>query len=337
MASASAMMLNLGACAGGASLAPTDAIRAALIETGGSGFVTITSSTGQEIVSPALGINSSTSVDLSNPTVIVEAGPDMEHVRYRVGALLAPSQGTDPSTVLELWITPDRMVVDSRSFDDVLAAAAPGTDLGALDASLSYIDLTSLGADGSDMAQILGGSSPPDLTALATRLPEVLTEVTQVSEHPNRFRGITDYASLLEALGGDLDTTVRAGSALLAENLDIDAEALANSYLSFFRATTVEVMVELDDLGAARSLSTRAELSGLYRFLFDDANAPALGLSAADAQAARQAMQDAIWRVETKTVFQADEQLVIPPPPPTDLNRTAAWRDFLVRSGLIQG
>lgn len=334
---AAAGTVLLSGCGTAAPAPPAEALRAAFAQSGQSDRLLMTASVGQQLMSPALGIDSSTVVDPANPTVVVEVSPGLEHLRYDVGALNQPLVGTDVGAVLEMWLTDDRIVIDTRSFADALAAADPSVDLGPLDASLSYVDLASVGADAPAVAEALAGSPPPDLTATADRLPGALDQIDQISEHPTRFRGITDYARYVDAVGGDVDATARSATALLALNFGLDPVALANVYVSFFQAATTEVIVELDDLGSVHSVSSRVDLSGLYPFLFAETNAAALGLSPADARAAAQAFEGTIWRIDTITTFEADEQLVVPPPPPTDLDRTAAWRDFMVRSGVAPG
>ncbi len=287
-------------------------------------------------MAPALGIQISTSIDLTRPTVIMESSPGLDHVRFDLGAFFGLPPDTGAPVSMELWLTPERIVLDTRSLADVFAAT-PSINRGPMDASVSYVDVNAIGATSQPLTQALTGSPLPDRPILTRRLPEVLDQLTLISERPTRYRGTTDQASYVEAMGGDLEASARTASAALALNADVDVDGLTQAYVDFFHSVTTEVIVEVDDLGSVRSVSTRADLSSIYRFLFDEARAATFGLSPADARDASQALRDTIWRLETTTTFEPRDQLAIPPPPPTDVDRTAAWRDFLLQSGAIRG
>lgn len=328
------MVAASGCGDGTVALPEAEVLGAALDQTASSSGIEVKTWTAQTLSSSALGVDTSTAINPDRPTVVAEVGSDLSHVRVDLGSLYEPLVGTDLEVGMELWTTPSRLVVDTRSFETLLDAS-PDAQLGPMDPALAYVDIAAAGVNGPQVVAAIAGAPLPDLAELAASLPVALADVAQVGDDPVSFRGTSTFAAFQEALGGDIEMTARSVAAGVALNLGVDVDDLTKVYVDFYRTVPVEVVVELDDDGFVHVISTKADLSGVWTHIFDEANASVLGIPASDAREARAQFADTIWVMETRMEFEPNDDLIVPAAPQADLDRTTEWLDFLVQSGLI--
>lgn len=329
------MVVAVAGCGGGAGrVSDADAVGAALGKTAGSSGIELRTWTAQTLSSAALGVDTSTVIDPDRPVVVARIGPDVRHVRADFGPLYEPLIGATLDFGMELWATPERVVVDTTSFQALLDVN-PAADLGPMDPAVAFVDIAAAGVDGPQVLAAIAGSPLPELSELAATLPGALTDVVQVGDDPVSFRGESTLAAFQEAMGGDIEVAARSVAAGVALNVGVDVDDLTKIYVDFYRVVPIEVFVELDADGFVHAISTSNDLSGVWTHMFNETNARVLGMSASDARLARAEFEDTVWVMETRMEFEPDDDLVVPPAPPTDLDRTTEWLDFLIESGLL--
>ena len=228
---------------------------------------------------------------------------------------------------VEMWLEHDRIVADTRSFQQ-LADADPDFDLGPMAPGLFYIDLKVLEADAPELVDAVAGSSTPDLKEMAVSLPAALITIEQTSTDPPTFVGTTTSARLIEALGGDFESVARCDAAELWMAFDADPDELAELTVEVYQTNTVDVVIELDERGLLSVLWTREDYSDIFRTLADTEGF-GTDLSEEERREAVEALRSAELIMATRVAYEPDPDGEVPLPPPTTEDRTEEWRELL--------
>ena len=306
-------------------------LRAALADTTNVSTYRLSHWTAQTLQLDFAGIDESGEIDQQEPTTLAEISPGRQHYVVDMGALLAPVTGEKLDIKFEIWNDDERLVIDTRSFESILDRN-PGAQLGPFAPGLAYVDLGGSEFAGPELLAAIAGSAPPDLKVLATKLSESLIDVEQTASDPQTFAGTITLADLTEAQGQDVEVVARSGAAGLALNASVDIDTLTELYIDVYESTEAEVVIELDESGLMRSLSSRVDLSGVYSALFEvEGLIP--DLSASERQEALDDVRDAVHILHTRTVFEPDSNLEVPLLPATADDRTELWLEHLVNSG----
>lgn len=318
----------------GSTVTTVGELGAALAETAEVSTYRVSLTTAQTIRFPfdgIDGIDTTAEIDEQAPTMVAEVSPERQHFVLDLGALLGPMMGEELDLKLEMWFDDERLVIDTRDYQQMVDES-PDAQLGPFEPGISYVDLTDFEAESSEVLAALGGSSAPDLRALAEKLPAALISVEQTSPNPPTFVGAITFSDLTETQGQDIRVLARSAAAGLARNSPMSVDALTKFYADFYDSTEVEVTIELDERGLLRVLSTRADFSGLYSAMF---NAAGLipELTDSERREALNEVEDAVHILESRAVYEVDEDLEVPLPPETTDDRTDLWREFLSNGG----
>ncbi len=306
---------------------------AALAETAEVATYRVSLSAAQTISLPFGGVDTTQDIDEQAPTMVGEVSDARQHFVMDLGALLGPMVGEELDLKLEMWIDDERFVIDTRDYEQLLDGN-PGAQLGPFEPGISFIDLSDLEAEGPEMLAAFGGSSLPDLKELAEKLPAALISVEQTSSDPPTYTGTVTFTDLIEAQGQDIEVLSRSTSAGLALNSSMPVDALTRFYVDFYGSTEVEVTIELDERGLLHVLATRADLSNLYRAMFEtEGLLPDIPDS--ERQEALDEIDGAVHILETRTVYEVDGDLEVPLPPATTDDRTELWSDFFANAGFV--
>ena len=303
----------------------------ALAETAEVSTYRVSLTTAQTIRLPFGAVETTAEIDEQEPTIVGEVSPDRQHFVMNLGALLGPRFGEELDLQLEMWIDDERLVIDTRGFQELLAGN-PDAQLGPFEPGISFVDLTDLDVEGPEILTAFGGSALPDLKELAEKLPTALISVERTSLDPTTFVGTITFTDLTEAQGQDIEVISRSAAAGLALNSLMTVDALTKFYIDFYDSTEVEVTIELDERGLLHVLSTRADLSNLYSTMFEtEGLIPEITEN--ERQEALDEVAGAVHTIETRTVYEADSDLEVPLPPATTDDRTDLWREFFVNAG----
>ncbi len=304
---------------------------AALAETAEVSTYRVSLSTAQTIRLPFGAVETTAEIDEQAPTMVGEVSSARQHFVMDLGALLGPILGEELDLQLEMWIDDERLVIDTRSYQQLLDGN-PDAQLGPFEPGISYVDLADLEAEGPEMLAAFGGSALPDLRELAEKLPAALISVERTSLDPTTFVGTITFTDLSEAQGQDIEVISRSAAAGIALNSAMTVDALTKFYIDFYDSTEVEVTIELDGRGLLHVLTTRADLSNLYSAMFEtEGLIPEITES--ERQEALDEVAGAVHTIETRAVYEADSDLEVPLPPATTDDRTDLWHEFFVNSG----
>lgn len=290
----------------------------------------IRQSNAQTLSSTALGIDTKTEIDLDAPDVVADVSGDRSHVVMDLSRVLGPMAGGVDGITLEMWTGPDRIVVDSRSYQTLLDAN-PSAQLGPLAPGVAFIDVAALEADRPDLVAAIVGNGVADPAVLAERLPQALDDPEQIDERT--VAGTAPYASVLEAFGADVEDLARGVAAGVALNLGVDPAALTRFYVDFYERTPTEVTVRIGSDDAVERISTRTDLSGVFDAMFRAGDELGLQISEAERREAQEQFADTVWELEVVAVFEAAPDLVVPEPPATTDDRTAQWVELFAGAG----
>jgi hypothetical protein len=333
------LVVGMGACGGdddetgavdGDQRVATVGLEDALLATADASEYRITQSVGQTISSPVLGLDSDLPLDQEDPTVVGEVTPDASHLRVDVSALVGPMLGDDvPPVGLEIWIGPDRMVLDTRDYA-MLAELDPGANLGPFEPGVSFVNLRAVGAERPGLLVAMVGQGLADPGELADRLPEALEGVEQSGRS---FTGTASYADLLEAMGSDPDVIARSAAGGVALNLDIDPGVLSDFYAEYYAGTDVDTTLDVGTDPSVLSLHYDIDLSGLFPAIVDHGDELGLDIPTDQLDEARDAFAETVWTLEAIIRFEVADDLRVEPAPATTDDRTREWLAFLRTGG----
>ncbi len=301
----------------------------AFAETGTTTSYTIEQASALSLVVDAAGINQRQVLDPERPQLVTQITPDGQHIVVDLGGLLGDLAG-GIEVVMEGWLGGGRFVLDTSGFANIPGADFTGTPF---EPGVGFVDLAVLGGDDDRLVTALIGNATPDLGEMATTLPASMMSIQQISEDPAVFAGTITFADLTAALGGDIEANARGVASGLALSLGTDVESLTALYVDFYRGAEALITVTLDDDGLVRTIQTSADLSGIYDAIFAPDSPLAGELTDQERVEGQALFQGAILEVATQVQFIPDADLVLPPAPATDDDRTEVWRVFLETSG----
>ena len=287
-------------------------------------------SNAQTLASTALGVDTKTEIDLDAPDVVADVRGDRSHVVMDLSRVLGPMAGGVDGIALEMWTGPERIVIDSRSYQTLLDAN-PAAQLGPLAPGVAFIDVAALEADRPDLVAAIVGNGVADPAVLAERLPQMLDEADQIDERT--VAGTAPYASVLEAFGADVEDLARGVAAGVALNLGVDPAALTRFYVDFYERTPTAVTVRIGSDDAVERISTKTDLSGVFDAMFRSGEELGLQISEAERREAQEQFADTVWELEVVAVFESVPDLVVPEPPATTDDRTAQWVELFAGAG----
>lgn len=283
----------------------------------------------QTISSSLLGLDTETEIDEDRPASVAEVTPEASHVVVDLSALLGPATGSDLEVGLEMWITPDRITIDSRDYAKI-EEINPDADLGPLAPGIAYLDQRSVSGDDADILAAIVGQGVPDLRDVAARLPSTLEDVAQDG---GVITGTGSYADVVGALGQDVEKMARSVAAGLALNLGVDVDKLTDLYVSYYEDTPADVTVEADADGSLSSLGFTVDLSGIFARIFESPDLFDERPSEEELAEAREQASDTEWEITVLQNYEIDDEIDVEAAPPTDDDRTDAWVRFLEGAG----
>ncbi len=281
------------------------------------------------------GVELSTGIEEENPAFVCEVTPERDYCRFDMSTFIESLFGfmLDDWDDLgfEMWLDQERLVVDTRSLQPLIDVD-PDVDLELLAPGVFFVDLTALEAGSTELMDAVAGSSTPDLSEMAERLPAALTAIEQTSTNPPTFVGTTTSAKLIEALGGDVEADARCDAATMGMASPEDIDELAELIVEFYETNTAEVVVELNEQGLLSVLWTKEDYSGLLVIIAEYGSLDA-ELSEQERQEAIQELESAEITLATRVAYEPDADLEVPQPPPTADDRTQEWHEFLPECG----
>ena len=313
----------------------TNAVSAALVGTVEVPVYRVTTSATQMLTMPDMGTDADPESVAVAPTVVATVGHDRQH--FFLSIALPPGAQIAGGDVIEfeMWSDSERLVMDTRDYQR-LVDAAPDIDLGPLEPGLFLVDLTAMGSSHPELLDALVGFSPPSLRDLAENLPAALDTIEQTSEDPPTYVGSTTVARLRRAQGVDVADTVRSAFAGTMLVFPIDIDELTELLSEALGTAEAEVVIELDDQGLLRVLSTREDLTAVFSAL----SGPGSLYPEATDQERREAEREALEAlegaeliVETRSAYETGVELEVPMPPAATEDRTDEWRQFLIYAG----
>ena len=285
--------------------------------------------TAQDLSSSLMGVDTETEIDEDNPTTTAEVSPELSHITMDLSALLGPVAGGETDLGFEMWVTPQRITLDSRDYA-VLKEADPSADLGPFEPGVSFFDLDGVAADDPEIVELMLGQGVTDLRQMATDLPDVLEDV----ERDGRtVTGTASYADVMAAMGGDVEQMSRSAAAGIALNLGVDVDELTDLYVDFYEATPADVTIELDEEDSLSSVEYTADLSDIYVSIFDRPEMFDPRPSDEELAQVEDLASDTEGVITVLQRFEVDDDLVVDPAPETDDDRTDQWVAFLENAG----
>ena len=281
------------------------------------------------------GVELTAALDEQNPLAVGEVSPEREHFKINIGTLLEslfePHFESLPfdreEVAFEVWADDERLVIDTSALQQ-LADVDSDVDMGPLTPGVSFIDIAVLEAESIEFMDAVSGTSTPDLSELAVSLPLALVTIKQTSTDPPAFVGTTTSARLSEAMGSNIEADARSVAVELGMALPADFDELTEIVVQVYETNKVEVVIELDERGLLSVLWTKEDYSDVFRALAESENF-GTRLSEEERQEAADVMRSIESIFETRIAYEPDADLEVPLPPPTTVDRTEEWREFL--------
>lgn len=286
----------------------------------------ILQSNGEVVRVDALGLDNGQEVDPDHPAVVTEVDGERVHTLIDLASVLG-AFGEDLGPIeLEMWVGPDRVVIDSTDYEEI-RRLNPAAVLGPLEPGVSFVDLARLDVDAPDLVQTIVGNGAPDLSTMARELPAALGSLTRPDDRT--FVGSASFAEVTEAMGGDIEALARSVSAGLGLNVPVDPAELTGVYVDFYRVTPAEVTVRLGNDGLIEVIEMTTDLAGIWNEVFGAADRLGIPATPAEIEQARSAFAGSEFTISTRTEFDFDGPVEVPPAPATDDDRTDAWIELL--------
>lgn len=295
---------------------------------------------GTHWTSPGLGIAIDSPIDPDRPTLRGVVAGGASHYVQDLGLLFdglagagqpAVQEAVD-AAVLEMWTSPDRLVMDTSGYQP-LADLDPTYDFGPFAPGVWFVDLATFVELGRE--EIVGfiiGNGAGDPSGLASRIGDVLRDVDRTAE--DTLTGTTTYGEFLAATGQNVETVSRGIAGGLALNLRVDVDVLTGVLVQIYAATPVSVTVVTTETGELRGIRTLADFSDIFTQMFADETLAAQ-LSAGEAAQVERLFAETDYTIETVTAYEIDPALTVPPAPESTDDRTDQVVAFLKQSGLL--
>ena len=191
-------------------------------------------------------------------------------------------------------------------------------------------DLSTIAADRNDVVTAIAGTGLPDPTQLAGTFLDSLDGIEADPDDPTRFTAETDYASLLEVYGQDVETVARSAAAGIAQLSGMALEPLAALYLDVYAGAPIALEIVIID-GTLSSIDATTDLSSIWGRLAEES--AALGLDVADSERAefQASTNDGVLIVQSLTTFEFDDTIEVVAPTDVDEDRTEELGEFLAQ------
>lgn len=331
LATAGLLASGCGGGSGDSSVVTIGVLSAALADTAEASTYRVSQYSAQTVRFPALDYKAETEFDDQPPAIVGTVSRDRQHFAVDIGGLLGPLVGGAPDIGFGIWVDSDRVVVDSRDFQQ-LKDLDPEAQFGPFEPGVSFVDLNTIKTESPDLLAAIVGSPVPDLSEMALSLPAALKTIKQTGTDPQTFVGTATFADLVEAQGVDLAIHARSTAAGVGLNSPVSVDALTDLYIEFFRGLQADVFIELDERGLLRVFEVGTDLSGIYDAVFeDDSLFP--GMTEQERSEAAAGFKGAELILKTRSVYEADIDLDVPQAPEVTEDRTEVWREFLVDAG----
>lgn len=252
---------------------------------------------------------------------------DSSYVEMNLTAMLGPL-GTPDDVTLQMWTTPELMVIDTTSYQQIMELN-PAGDLGPFSPGVGSVDLTALAGESDAIVNAIAGTGPLSLEAFTAGLIDALSDVT-VTDDGRTYTGTASHGALIEAQGNEVETVARSLAGGLALNLGVDVDALTDLYVDVYNAAPSSVVVVLDDAGLLSEVRVATDLSILYEEL-PTMLGDLLG-SGVDADDLGALFADPVFDINQVLFFDLDPADAPAVPTETE-DRTDAWVAFLEASG----
>ena len=321
-------------CGGGSdksSVTTIGVLSAALADTAEASTYRVTHYLAQTVRFPALDFEAVTEINEQPPAIIGEVSRDRQHYAVDMGGLLGPMVGDAFDIGYEIWVDSDRMVADSRDFQQ-FKDLDPDAHFGPLEPGISFVDLDAIKAESPDLLAVIVGSSVPDLSDMALKLPVALTTIEQTSTNPQAFAGTALFADLMEAQGVDPAVHARSTAAGVALNSPVSVDALTDVYIELVRGLEADVVIELDERGLLKVFEVTADFSGILSVFFDN-DSLLEGTTEQERREAEAGFKGAELILKTRSIYEADIDLEVAQAPEATEDRTEVWREFLIDAG----
>ncbi|MEO0494130.1 MAG: hypothetical protein AAF081_12000 [Actinomycetota bacterium] len=276
---------------------------------------------------PGAGLNQVVTLDEDRIATSTTVDGSSSYIDMNLTAMFGPL-GTADDITIQLWSTPDLVVLDTTSYAQLLELN-PSADVGPFAPGVSSIDLEALAGDSDDLVTAIAGSGPIGITDLTAGLIDILEDVS-LADDARTFSGTATYGAVLEAQGADIEATARSVAGGLALNLGVDVDALTELYVDLYREAPADLVIVLDDAGLLAEIRIVGDLSALYEDLPALLTAlPDAGISEAEAATI---FANPVFVLEQLLRFDLDPP-ASPPIPDTTEDRTDLWVEFLEASG----
>lgn len=311
---------------------PTELVDAALGEAADATAYRATSNSGRITEVEALGLDTVVELDPDRPSIVTEV--DATGSAYSTVDLSTPLAALPDASELdalkfETWVVGDLITVDTTGFS-AIADADGSASLGVFRPGVWTADLSTIAADRNDVVTAIAGTGLPDPTQLAGTFLDSLGGIEADPDDPTRFTAETDYASLLEVYGQDVETVARSAAAGIAQLSGMALEPLAALYLDVYAGAPVALEIVIID-GTLSSIDATTDLSSIWGRLAEES--AALGLDVADSERAefQASTNDGVLIVQSLTTFEFDDTIEVVAPTDVDEDRTEELGEFLAQ------
>ena len=290
----------------------------------------------QNIQSSGLGLNVSQHIDPDRPATMAETAANGDtYIYLDLGPILSPMAAGDrrlvailDETHVEMWMTPDRMVIDATGYQGI-ADLDPATDLGPFAPGVGYIDLVQLEElAGSDLVSALVGNSLTDPIALAQQLPSALENIEQDPANPNIYSATSNYAAIMQAQGQDIVALTRGIAIAIAPTVGVSVDELAAFYQRMYEQMLTELVITIGDDGSISSIRDTTDLSNVFDLIVSEDSGLALPMTERERDQFRARFADTIWVMTTVTTFELDDSIVVTSPTDNLDDRTRLARNY---------
>ncbi len=228
----------------------------------------ISTSQGQVLQVPGLGVDQVIELDRTAPAIVAEVDADGETVSLvDVGALFG---GGDLGFEVGLitWQDDGELIVDTSDYER-LVEFDPTLETSPFRPGMFRVDLDTARSSGVDnIVELIVGSGVVDPASLAVALQAALGTAEVVDGEADTFDISTTYAEFLEATGQDLNTVARGIASGVAPSVGVDVDELSDLYVAAYREAPTRVRVTIDETGVD-TIELEANVSQIWEMIPD--------------------------------------------------------------------